>query len=571
MPRFDSFLFYALIALIAGQLLSNYYSETLSNGLVGTIILFLLPIPLLVFRKTWLIRTIVFYELFILGIFTAAQHQESVTDLFSKNEKSLSRIKIYEVLRANTFNYRYYGKVVSVNDTASSVKVLVTVSKEDRAVALKVGQQLVTKVKPKPIDPPQNPGAFDYAAYLKNKGILAQYRLKKNNHLVLLNTPLTKIDQLLVAKSQAIEKIQNSGLSPAATAHILALIFVERQYIESELREAYARAGLVHLLAISGLHIGIISFFVGWLLLPLHYTKGGSWIRKVILIFMLWGFALLTGLQPAVVRAVTLFSLLHIGEWTKRPQPPLQRIFLSAWILLIIYPPFLTQIGFQLSYIAVLGIIFGLAIAKKIYHPRKKWKRWLWEFTVVCIAAQLALAPLTIYYFNQFPFLFLISNLLVLHLFTLSLIVAVLRTPLLLLDLPMTNALKLYDLLVSVIHSIVKKISSYESLLWDNIYLSQEEVVLLYALLVGAILGWQSKKVYQWNPPFFISLVAVIVFAFSRISTYDKGQLWVLHQPKHTALIWYENQSIHFFSDAPETRTQRLLQDFQREYPAKEI
>lgn len=179
MPRFDSFLFYALIALIAGQLLSNYYSETLSNGLVGTIILFLLPIPLLVFRKAWLIRTIVFYELFILGVFTAAQHQESVTDLFSKNEKSLSRIKIYEVLRANTFNYRYYGKVVSVNDTASSVKVLVTVSKEDRAVALKVGQQLVTKVKPKPIDPPQNPGAFDYAAYLKNKGILTQYRLKK--------------------------------------------------------------------------------------------------------------------------------------------------------------------------------------------------------------------------------------------------------------------------------------------------------------------------------------------------------------------------------------------------------
>ena len=80
---------------------------------------------------------------------------------------------------------------------------------------------------------------------------------------MLLNTPLTKIDQLLVAKSQAIEKIQNSGLSPAATANILALIFGERQYIESELREAYARAGLVHLLAISGLHIGIISFFMG--------------------------------------------------------------------------------------------------------------------------------------------------------------------------------------------------------------------------------------------------------------------------------------------------------------------
>ena len=141
----------------------------------------------------------------------------------------------------------------------------------------------------------------------------------------------------------------------------------------------------------------------------------------------------------------------------------------------------------------------------------------------------------------------------------------------LLLDLPMTNALKLYDLLLSVIHTIVKKISSYESLIWDNIYLSQEGVVLLYALLVGAILGWQSKKVYQWNPLFFISLVAVIVFAFSRISGYDKGQLWVLHQPKHSALIWYENQSIHFFSDAPETRTHRLLQDFQREYPAKEI
>lgn len=315
MPRIKSFLFDALLALIAGQLLV-YFSPNIPSIFTSWLwVLTLLPLLLLLFKKVFITKTLALYAVLILEIFTAARHQQLEENHFTKMKKhGLWRIKIHEVLCDNTFSHRYYGTILSVDSTPSSGKVLLTVQKEDHSNPLKIGQQLVTKIIPEPIPPPRNPGAFDYATYLQNKRILGQLHLNKNNHLVLWDSPFTRMDRVLGARLLAIEKIQKNGLSQTAAAHILALIFGERQYIDSELRTAYARAGLVHLLAISGLHIGIISFFIGWLLLPLHQFRGGQWIRKIILIVILWGFAILTGLQAAVVRAVTLFSLLHIGQ-----------------------------------------------------------------------------------------------------------------------------------------------------------------------------------------------------------------------------------------------------------------
>ena len=138
---------------------------------------------------------------------------------------------------------------------------------------------------------------------------------------------------------------ESSPLSSHAAAHWLALVFGEQQFLEAEVREAYSQAGVIHLLAISGLQIGILSFVISGLFRPLLWWRYGQWIQQLLRVIILWGFAFWTGLQPAVVRAVTFFSLLDIGHWGRRPQPAFHRMVLSAFILLWAYPPFSKSIG----------------------------------------------------------------------------------------------------------------------------------------------------------------------------------------------------------------------------------
>lgn len=190
---------------------------------------------------------------------------------------------------------------------------------------------------------------------------------------------------------------------------------------------------------------------------------------------------------------------------------------------------------------------------------------------MVCLSAQLAVAPLTMYYFNQFPTLFLIGNLAVKHLFTFSLILAVLGTPFLLLDLVPTDILDLYHQLIALIHMIVKHISSYENLLLDNVYLSKGQVLGIYAGLTAAIAGWQFKKDFNWKPLGWMTVLMVIVLYLANLSGDNKGQLWVLHQTKASVLLWYENQSIDQFTDASPKRVDQMTGDFKRKYPVNEV
>lgn len=148
MPRVESFLFYALIALIPGQLLSHFYEIVPLYRLDWVTALFLFPLPLLLLKKTGLTKVILLYEILVLGAYTAAQDQNLAINHFSKTHKEgLWRVKIQVVLRSNDFNQRYYGNILSVDDTANSGKVLVTISKKDSTAPLKVGQQLVTKTE----------------------------------------------------------------------------------------------------------------------------------------------------------------------------------------------------------------------------------------------------------------------------------------------------------------------------------------------------------------------------------------------------------------------------------------
>ena len=216
-------------------------------------------------------------------------------------------------------------------------------------------------------------------------------------------------------RSRWIEQIKHLGLSTQTEALLQALLLEERSGIDSEMRTSYADAGAVHLLAISGLHIGILMLLLQWLFggfLYLPYPLGKQ-LQTVMVVLCLWGYALLTGLSPSVLRAVTMFGFVALSRLIDRPGMPLQSLWLSLWVLVGLNPRLIYEVGFQLSYAAVAGILWALPKLIEHYNPKHFLLGKLWRLWLLGMVAQLSVLPLSLYYFHQFPGLFWVSNLVV--------------------------------------------------------------------------------------------------------------------------------------------------------------
>lgn len=259
------------------------------------------------------------------------------------------------------------------------------------------------------IDGPTNPDQFDYRAYLKNKGIEHQTFLHENAFVVLEKNQHRGFQQLVTACRQYLLK-GLSFLNEETRAVAEALLLGQKDNLSSDTRESFSSTGTMHILAVSGLHVGIIYLLLQKSLLLLFGRGRVRMLRLLLVLAGLWSYAILTGLPPSVQRASFMFSMIAIGAQLKRPNSILNNVLVSAFVLLVIDPNLLYQVGFQLSYAAVLGII--------MLHPYiLNWIRidvpvlnYFWSLTAVSFAAQIATLPITLFYFNQFPVIFPISN-----------------------------------------------------------------------------------------------------------------------------------------------------------------
>ena len=153
------------------------------------------------------------------------------------------------------------------------------------------------------------------------------------------------------------KKLDKSGLAAVSKNTIKTLLLGKRDALDQELKNAYAKAGVINVLAISGLHIGIIMLFLGVVLKPIKSIPGGHWIYVPSILTLLLSFAFFTGGSPSVIRVVTMFTGLVIAKYSLRVSNTFHLLVVSFFLLVVIYPPFLYQVGFQMSYLAVLGII----------------------------------------------------------------------------------------------------------------------------------------------------------------------------------------------------------------------
>ena len=261
---------------------------------------------------------------------------------------------------------------------------------------------------------PQYPGQFDYAAFMKHKGIEKQLYLKEWQPIDKVASPYISLMQLRFYLQQNIQL--NTAMSDQAKALINALLLGDRTDIERTKVDAFQQLGILHILAISGLHIGVIYLVLNRLTFWLNSTY-----RCLVILLFLWGFAFLSGGSPSVLRSVFIFSLLSISGGLKRKQSTLDMIGLSLFLSLLFQPNWLFDVGFQLSYMAVLGIVWLMPLFKRGY-TQNKGINYLLSSLYVSLIAQCSVLPLQLYYFHSISPSFLVSNLLLLPFVTLLLI-----------------------------------------------------------------------------------------------------------------------------------------------------
>ncbi len=346
------------------------------------------------------------------------------------------------------------------------------------------GQVIWVPKNPESLAPPSFPNEFDYKGYLASKGIHFRQFLGKN----LLVLPVPQAYQLKFMlehlRHYFAQVIDRYVIRPESKQIALALLLGQKESLGKEVKQAYSATGTQHILAVSGLHVAIIYSI---LLLPLTYFKQeGHALRKIYLLLvmgLIWIYALMTGFSPSVVRAVVMFSLVTLGQMRKRKPSIWNILSFSALLLLVLDPGVRTDLGFQLSYLAVAGIVGLQPLILQFWSPPNRVLDYFWQMATVTLAAQLITSPLTIHYFHTFPSYFLLANLLIVPLSYLILCAGV---PFLLLAwVPFLGGVlgAIVDFLLLLQNEVTYRIQNLPAALWQGIHLSFAGMLAMWGLL----------------------------------------------------------------------------------------
>ncbi|HSR37319.1 MAG TPA: ComEC/Rec2 family competence protein [Phnomibacter sp.] len=299
------------------------------------------------------------------------------------------------------------GKLIPVKGN-----IILYLEKTGNAAALTYGSTIVFRKALQPIRNAGNPGSFDYAAYAARQGIFYQAFLKQNEYRQTAFVQGNHFQrQLFNIRQWVLQRLVQYIKSPDASGVAQALLIGYRGDLDKALVEQYANTGVVHIIAISGMHLGMIYTLLLVLLKPLGQSRRMQVLRLVIVLAIIWLFSFLTGAAPSITRAAIMFTLLSVGQLLYKNSSIYNTLSAAAILLLLINPYNLWDVGFQLSFAAVLSIAV-------FYQPILHWwtpKNWLlsklWQLMAVTIAAQLLTLPFGVYHFHQFPVYFLLANL----------------------------------------------------------------------------------------------------------------------------------------------------------------
>ncbi len=439
------------------------------------------------------------------------------------------------------------NKVVPVNG-----KSIFYFSKDSLAKILTYGDRILVRTHLSRIEGAKNPGQFNYRKFLIAKRIHRQAFVKSGNWQIIDHVQGGITGDLIALRKKILDKIDMLITDKDESAIASALLVGYKEEMSNAVRDSFSSTGAMHVLAVSGLHVGIIFLIFSWLFKPFRRGQYGKFLVMIGLILILWAYAFLTGMSPSVFRACTMFSFVVIGQNLNRVTNIYSSILASLIVLLIIDPFMISQVGFQLSYVAVTGIVAIQPFIYSLWKPRFWLIEKIWAITAVSLAAQISTFPLAIFYFNQFPVYFFISNLVVIPAAMLIIIIGLLWSVPALLFPGVVSELFGF-LLKNIIHFLnysILQIQHFPGGLIREIYLTRAGLFCIYIMILFLVL-FILKRQFRF---LLLSLLFAVFFLTGHIIwdfQNQKSVRWVSYSiPGHSLTGFYAGKQSVFWGDS---------------------
>lgn len=440
-------------------------------------------------------------------------------------------LTVREKLKVSDRYRKYICTVDRVGRNAVDAKILLYLSKDRSLGDFAVGQRIYVNSQCVPLRPPLNPHAFDYSAHLRNKGISAQVFADT----VLFGSIKKNVWHYadVIRKRILANSAQNFGKKELEVFH--ALMLGQQQEIDPEIARSYQATGVVHILSVSGLHVGFVMLILSAVLKFLPNSPIWKTVKLLILIVGLWSFALLAGLSPSVMRSAATFSFVAFGLHLKRGSNIYNTLGASILVLLAFNPKLLFDIGFQLSYAALFFIVFLKPFFDRFFKTRNRILNYLRDISTVSLSAQIGTLPLSLYYFHQFPGLFLVANLFAIPLLGLIMILGLVTTIWACIT-PIPHFLAwLMSNSISLLNYLIAQVAKLDDFVFTEIWFPVTLVVASYILIFS--IGGLARPKFANVMILLISILGFQLIFLNHNARSRNEREWIVFHSKGDNLI----------------------------------
>lgn len=539
-----------LVSFIAG-IITRYYVQLSASWLAGvciTGILCVLLMPALrsvtLYRLRWIGGAALLPVFFCAGCWwQQAKDLRNSRDWIGANYRNGDRLllTIIDGPVEKPKSYKCLAAVEAIlhNDSVLPARgnILLYFTKEKTPPDLSYGTRLLIDKDLQPITSSGNPGAFNYSEYAAFNETYYDCFLQQSNYKVVEGKGGDRLHRSLAQIRQHVLDALRHYITDQRTAAVAeALLIGYREDLGRDLVQTYSNTGVVHIIAISGLHLGMIYALLVWMMSPFKRKSGYRFAKPIIIITVLWLFTLLAGAVPSIARSAVMFTCILTGELMGRRTTIYNTLAASAFLLVCYNPFYLWDVGFQLSFAAVLSIV---ALSKPIQnwlYIENKILRGIWELSAVTLAAQLLTLPIILYNFHQFPNFFLFTNLIVVPLSGVILFAEIILLTATVLPAAATIIGKITGSMVWLMNTVIERTSWVPWSVTNNIKFTLVQTLLLYLFVICTTvwLFHRRKTLLLFAVASFVAIIAI--YSIDVVRTGSQHKLVVYNVPKQTAI-----------------------------------
>lgn len=503
------------------------------------------PLRLLASRPWWIIS--VTLASIAAGALALELYRPGTIDLRQVNGKPVCGL--IEELETYDYGMRIKARLAG-QDAHQVTPQRVLLSTSGCNYLLHEGDLISFECKLLPVTNLGNPDEFDRESHLWQQGILYSQHLPVAQIACIGHRP-TLLAQAASLRRQLVQKVLATSLSPDAQDLMIALLLGHSRQIDSSVRNRFSQAGIAHILALSGLHVGLITGLIWFLLFPLDYFRLKK-LRLLLTLLSLLGFALLTGMSPSVVRATIMIGFTLLGIVLYRRSTALNAMCVSALLTLCVWPTAIYQAGFQLSYITVGAIVgFQGRLLPDANRKRRFW-HWLWSLLSTSLIAMLATIMLTAYYFCSISPLSILSNVLILPVMPILMVLGAIFLLLAAIGLDWSMLNGCIELIYGYMNRVSAMVSSLPGAHYGGLYVTGLLAVLFY-LGMACLIIWLMSRNIRW----LLAALAVAVMSIAHLAWVGwrtpVNNLLVLNDYSSTPILWQDDGMT--FAWLPDNRT----------------